>query len=1129
MNLLERFTSWWRPSLSPNGHNGTSTAVAEYAESKNLPRHLKNTVSTAGSFFGYYGPLSKSNRFRPTPFNPDQLVQRKGLKIYRTMAQDEQIKAALAAKQYAVLSTGYDILLPELPDEDSQEMTDASEEQKEFLEFNFNEMVGGIESKLLGIMDALTYGFSVSEKLFEKVEYGPHEGKWMLKDLRTRPPEDIEFQTNEVGDLDPKGVLQFGVELPAEKFVIYSYRSQYGNLYGDSDLRAAYRAWWCYSADTEVLTRAGWKLFSQVTPADELATLNQATEHLEYQLPEELFCFPYRGQMFHQDGRFIDLLVTPDHRMYAKGVNQREFHLTMAKDLPRHVSYKRNAVWVGEERNSFTLPMFEHVYPVSNGYGHHLSERRYYQDGRAIVMDDWLQLLGIFLAEGCTVKTKRGQRYVVISQNRGPKLELIKQWITACGFHFGEHKKENDKCVDLLITNAQLYEYLKPLGKSRDKYIPQEFKDLCPRQLKILFDAMMLGDGKHGFEYCTVSRRLADDVSELILKMGYAATVKVDSGVNRFGKFSIYLISKNTRNVGNTRCNEHKDQRELVDYDGQVYCAKVPNSLLYVRRNGKACWSGNCKDNMLKLMAVSLERYAEPIADVSYEGMLSEDQRLDIEAFLLNLQSRSGLLHPANVTLQFLAPPPRAAEAFIPAINLYDQHMRIAVLMPGLIGLSGEQSTGSFARAVKEFDVFLWILGQLRKDLETVINEQIIKPLIDFNFTVEHGQYPKFKFNEVTEDARHVQFELFLAGLAGGGLQLGPEDQNKLRELINFEPLPEDFEQIDPTTGYPPGEQPTPEEQMKQQAELGMMGGFGQPAGGGFGGEEDVSSGWEEEPDEDAIGDEEEYEFSDEKALLRYVQKTRDAKAYHQPGGHDQDRHAGADEAGRKKAGEQTMALKHILKPAWSEASWKHMPGYTDRMKRDIDRYLAQPEGLSATEIARLKEIKAKLVSSGSEVAVDKAIAPPPKPPTTTKIPSNKGGPQDIEDINSPDAPKGVLDIVDVLRQRGITPISRKWDDREHVGVKLPHDTAFYHSSKRQQKILKPTVTEFVGDKTKVLNLDSANNAWGKYVHRVIVPAGTEVFQGMDGGNHIRVLTPLKVHSVKVFPSEWDVVKGWRD
>ena len=34
---------------------------------------------------------------------------------------------------------------------------------------------------------------------------------------------------------------------------------------------------------------------------------------------------------------------------------------------------------------------------------------------------------------------------------------------------------------------------------------------------------------------------------------------------------------------------------EAISYDGEVFCAEVPNSLLIVRRNGRAIVSGNSK------------------------------------------------------------------------------------------------------------------------------------------------------------------------------------------------------------------------------------------------------------------------------------------------------------------------------------------------------------------------------------------------------------------------------------------------------------------------------------------------------------------------------------------------------
>ncbi|MDO9347886.1 MAG: NAD-dependent epimerase/dehydratase family protein, partial [Anaerolineales bacterium] len=43
------------------------------------------------------------------------------------------------------------------------------------------------------------------------------------------------------------------------------------------------------------------------------------------------------------------------------------------------------------------------------------------------------------------------------------------------------------------------------------------------------------------------------------------------------------------------QCNLDKDRSEWVDYDGMVYCVEVPNSVVMVRQNGRAYFSGNSK------------------------------------------------------------------------------------------------------------------------------------------------------------------------------------------------------------------------------------------------------------------------------------------------------------------------------------------------------------------------------------------------------------------------------------------------------------------------------------------------------------------------------------------------------
>jgi hypothetical protein len=175
----------------------------------------------------FYGRLQR--------YNPDELVGRKGLAIYRKMAVDEQVKAAIYTKMFAVLSSGWEIQAPKLPEEE-KEMAD---ELRDFVEWNFEEMEGHFDSKLQEMLTALIYGYAGGEKVFYLIDFGKFAGKIGLKDLKFRRPESIEFETDEHGNLLDDGVVQGQKHLPKAKFLIYSYRRQFSNWYGQSDLREA--------------------------------------------------------------------------------------------------------------------------------------------------------------------------------------------------------------------------------------------------------------------------------------------------------------------------------------------------------------------------------------------------------------------------------------------------------------------------------------------------------------------------------------------------------------------------------------------------------------------------------------------------------------------------------------------------------------------------------------------------------------------------------------------------------------------------------------------------------------------------------------------------------------------------
>jgi len=344
---------------------------------------------------------------------------------------------------------------------------------------------------------------------------------------------------------------------------------------------------YCYDEATEVLTLRGWVSFKELTLDDFVATLNPATNELEYQRPKRLISYYYEGKMVKVSGRHIDLLVTPNHRMFVS-VNKEaniwdEYKLLPAKEiLDRKVRYKKDCVWKGKRVEFFELPSV--IYKINQ----HKAEER---DVIKIPMDDWLEFFGYYISEGyCKYDEERSQYSVVIAQSLAKK-EKIEECLKRLPFKFSY--RDGKFC----IKNKQLASYLKQFGKSEDRFIPSWIKQLAPDQLRILLDALMYGDG-HRNQYYTKSKKLADDVQEIAFKVGFSADVSYWSN----HKPTIYCVGIQKTNIHPT-VGERRNgvswnlaKHELVDYSGMVYCCEVPKyHIIYVRRNGKAVWSGNCE------------------------------------------------------------------------------------------------------------------------------------------------------------------------------------------------------------------------------------------------------------------------------------------------------------------------------------------------------------------------------------------------------------------------------------------------------------------------------------------------------------------------------------------------------
>jgi len=373
---------------------------------------------------------------------------------------------------------------------------------------------------------------------------------------------------------------------------------------------------YCYDDKTEILTDEGWKLFKNLNRKEKVATLNPETGYLEYQKPLGYINENYKGEMTKIKSGYIDLLVTPNHQLYIKKIwHTNKFKLIEAKDVNFGCNFKTTCKWNGEEKKYFTLPGVSFDKP--NRYG------RIRANNKKIKMDVWLNFFGIWLAEG-SADHKGTQYRVRIAQKNVIKREIIKQWIKDVGFHYLTDKK------GFTIYNKQLNIYLRQFGYSKERFIPLELKQLSTRQLNILLDAMILGDGHRKkkrrwnkkykkfyidshLNYTTYSKKLMDDISEIVIKSNRTPIIHE---AKKKGYDDGYIINiTNYRSTPKIIRKNIDNYFQKVNYDGRIYCIEVPNHIIYVKRGKRPLWCGNSYRKSMEMYNGNLNSRFKLIAD----------------------------------------------------------------------------------------------------------------------------------------------------------------------------------------------------------------------------------------------------------------------------------------------------------------------------------------------------------------------------------------------------------------------------------------------------------------------------------------------------------------------------------
>jgi hypothetical protein len=342
----------------------------------------------------------------------------------------------------------------------------------------------------------------------------------------------------------------------------------------------------CYDDQTEVLTYQGWKLFKDVSGNDLVMTKNFNTNLIEYQKPERKIEIDYDGNMYLHENHNANFCVTPDHlipcrkRFGKKGIFKGGFRLSAEKlfnDVTKHYAVDLHAIWQGSSEGLFGPLLW----------------------GSSV----FAEFMALYLSEGSCDKPNnksRGNRINIAQEQRDPVFQKV---LDRTGLQWVRDSKVW-RC-----SNKYLNNYLLQFGYSKDKFVPQEIKNMNKEDILKFIYIYTRGDGHirtrtNGSEehvLFTISKRMADDFQELAQKVGWHSKIRIakpqDSVIFENGKARTihneggYCVTFKKKGK---QSELHKKYFSKIKYTGKVYCLTVPNGTLYIRRKLTPSWNGNC-------------------------------------------------------------------------------------------------------------------------------------------------------------------------------------------------------------------------------------------------------------------------------------------------------------------------------------------------------------------------------------------------------------------------------------------------------------------------------------------------------------------------------------------------------
>lgn len=319
----------------------------------------------------------------------------------------------------------------------------------------------------------------------------------------------------------------------------------------------------CLSADTEILTKNGWRRYDQIAVGDIVAAWDSKTSSIQLESVEAVTVAPYTGKMVKFANDNTDQLLTPNHRVYKKHAQ-------------RFRCIGIEARWFDERWNVSEAGRINRWQPIKlplSGY----------HNGNGVGGEDYAELLGWVFTEGGFDTTGTGVRITQSSVN-ADKVKMIDDCLVKNDIKAKHYQREREYKGRKYVEHTWFFTG-PDANKVRDS-LPNKHPtwellwSMTIEEKRAFYNSSMLGDGS-GMDFYQKDDADREWFQTLLHCIGM-------QGRDNPNKYVVACHDNST-----TELQKRHLKNEYEEYSGIVWCVYVPSSAFVARRNGKVFITGN--------------------------------------------------------------------------------------------------------------------------------------------------------------------------------------------------------------------------------------------------------------------------------------------------------------------------------------------------------------------------------------------------------------------------------------------------------------------------------------------------------------------------------------------------------